>query len=163
MGHLGEVEDHRLTIADGVVLTRDGLGHAEDHRPGELEQQNLAGGLIQQHLLFIGQLHIVIGGADRFHFSGLQRAHPINGEHVGHENSDAHCSDEIHQHRERNHAVGDHRSFHREVVGPLEEIPINDVDAHLQGDARQHSEGNRGRKGRGSQNDHHQNQRTDNA
>ena len=49
------------------------------------------------------------------------------------------------------------------MVGPLEEIPIDDVDAHLQGDARQHSEGNRGCERGSGQDNHHQNHCPDNA
>ena len=123
------------------MLPGDRLGDTEDHRTSQLEQQHHAGGSIQQLLLLLVELHIVIGGADGLHLSRLKRAHPINGEHVGHEHTDSHGRDQIHQHGESDHAVGDHRCFHRQVMSPLEKIPVDDVDTHLHSDTSKHRQG----------------------
>ena len=93
----------------------------------------------------------------------MQRAHLVDREDVGDENANKHRGDQIHQHGEGNHQVHDQRPIEGDAVGALDEIPVDDVDTHLQGNASQHRLRNLGGEWSSHQDHQHQDHRAEDA
>ena len=94
--------------------------------------------------MFIGgQLHIVVGGADGLDPARLQGTHAIDGEDIRDKHTDADGSDQVDKHRQQNHPIGDDSGLQGEVMGALEKFPVDNVEADLDRDPGQHSQGNR--------------------
>ena len=53
MGDSTKIKNNGVALANGVVLTTNGLGHAKNHGPVELEEEHTTLARIQQSLLLL--------------------------------------------------------------------------------------------------------------
>ena len=97
---------------------------------------------IQQRLLVRRQVGVGRGAVLGFHPLQLVGRDALNRHEIGHEDPHQHSPDQIPEHRHQQHSVHDPCGFDGDAVRPEEEIPVNDVDAHLGQDACQQGIGN---------------------
>ena len=93
----------------------------------------------------------------------MQLGEAVNGEQVGQKYPDGHGHDQVNQHREANDQIEDQGALDGNPVGPPEESPIHNVNAHLQGNSRKDRQGDPGRQPGTGHNHQHQHHRPDDA